>query len=105
MKKIAILSLMFVGVTITSCKKYLDVKPQQTFGNNLAVSTLQGLQTAVVGAFSQIQGGNLYGGGIIANSELMADYISPSTNIQTDFSLGQLYTHQFNAYNSAAGGM
>ena len=105
MKKIAILSLMFVVITITSCKKYLDVKPQQTFGNNLAVSTLQGLQTAVVGAFSQMQGGNLYGGGIIANSELMADYIAPSTNIQTDFSLGQLYTHQFNAYNSAAGGM
>ena len=105
MKKIAILSLMFVAVTITSCKKYLDVKPQQTFGNNLAVSTLQGLQTGVVGAFSQMQSGNLYGGGIIANSELVADYINPSTTIQVDFSLGQLYTHQFNAYNSAAGGM
>ena len=105
MKKIAILSLVFVALTISSCQKYLDVKPQQTFGNNLAVSTLQGLQTTVIGAFSQMQSGNLYGGGIIANSELMADYINPGANILSNFSSSQLYTHQFNAYNSNAGGM
>jgi tetratricopeptide (TPR) repeat protein len=105
MKKIGILSLMFVAVTITSCKKYLDVKPTQTFGDNLAVSTLQGLQTAVIGGFSQLQGADLYGGGIIANSELMADYIVPGVTIQSDFSLGQLSSHQMNIYNSSAKGM
>lgn len=105
MKKIGILSLMFVAMTITSCKKYLDIKPTQTFGDNLAVSTLQGLSTAVTGGFSQMQGGDLYGGGIIANSELLGDYLVPGVNISSDFSLGQLSSHQMNIYNSAAGGM
>lgn len=105
MKKIAILSMMFVMVTITSCKKYLDIQPVHTFGSNLAITSVTGLQQTTLGAFSQIQSGNLYGGGIILNSELMADYINPATAILTNFSLGQEYTHQLNIYNSSAGGM
>jgi len=106
MKKIAILLMMFVTVTITSCKKYLDIKPQFVVGDNLVVTSLEGLEGAVIGGFSQIQSGNLYGGGIIANSELLGDYIAPQgTSIQSDFSLGQMYLHQMNGYNSQAGGM
>ena len=106
MKKIGILIMMFVVITITSCKKYLDVKPQFIVGDNLVVTSLQGLEGVLIGAFSQIQSGNLYGGGIIANSELLADYIQPQgTSIQSEFSLGQIYQHQMNAYNSQAGGM
>jgi tetratricopeptide (TPR) repeat protein len=105
MRKIAILSMMCIAIGITSCKKYLDIKPQQTFGSNLAVTSVQGLQQTTVGAFSQIQSGNLYGGGIIANSELMADFINPNTPILTSFSYSQEYTHQLNIYNSNSSGM
>jgi hypothetical protein len=106
MKKIGILIMMLVLITITSCKKYLDIKPQFVVGDNLVVTSLQGLEGVLIGAFSQIQSGNVYGGGIIANSELLGDYILPQGNgVQTDFSLGQLYLHQMNGYNSAAGGM
>lgn len=105
MKKIAVLSIMFLAITFTSCKKYLDIQPIHTFGSNLAVTSLLGLQETTVGAFSQIQGGNLYGGGIILNSELLADYINPGTNILSNFSSSQEYTHQMNIYNSNAGGM
>ena len=105
MKKIGILAMIIVALTIGSCKKYLDVKPQQRFGSNLAVTSLQGLQQTVLGGFSQMQSGNLYGGGIISNSELLADYISPSTSVLTGFSSGQEYTHQMNIYNDNARGM
>lgn len=107
MKKIGILVILFGAMTITSCKKYLDIKPQQRFGSNLAVTSIQGLQQTVLGGFSQMQSGNLYGGGIISNSELLADYVnaSSSTAILTGFSTGQEYTHQMNIYNSNAGGM
>jgi len=96
---------MFVAVAISSCKKYLDIAPQQRFGSNLAVTSVQGLQQTTLGAFSQIQSSNLYGGGIIANSELMADFINPNTPVLTSFSNSQEYTHQLNIYNSNAGGM
>ena len=106
MKKIALLSMMFVMVTITSCKKYLDIQPEHTFGSNLAVTSVTGLQQTTLGAFGQMSSGNLYGGGIILNSELMADYMNTATtSIQANFSLGQEYTHQLNIYNSSAGGM
>jgi hypothetical protein len=105
MKKIIIVILAIVVLPIVSCKKYLDVKPEQTFGSNLAVTTLTGLQQTTVGAFNKIQSGNLYGGGIIKNSELLADFVNPNTPVLTDFSAGQEYTHQMNIYNSNAGGM
>jgi len=107
MKRIIILSMMFVAVAISSCKKYLDVQPQQTFGSNLAVTSVQGLQETTLGAYSQIQGGNLYGGGIIANSELMADFVFPAntTVVLSNLNTSQEYTHQFNIYNANAGGM
>ena len=108
MKRIVILMVMFVAVSISSCKKYLEVTPQFVLGDNLVVSNLDGLQTAVIGAFSQMASANLYGGGIIANSELLADYVATSPGssvVQSDFALGPMYLHQMNAYNSQAGGM
>jgi hypothetical protein len=105
MKKIVILSIMFVAVALSSCKKYLALQPEQTFGSNLAVTSVQGLQETTLGAFNQMQSGNLYGGGIIFNSEVMADFVNPSSNILSSFSTSQEYTHQLNIYNSNAGGM
>jgi hypothetical protein len=105
MKKIAILGLMFVAVTISSCKKYLDIQPVHTFGSNLAVTSVAGLQETTLGAFSQMESGNLYGGGIILNSEFMADFLNPATELRTGFSFSQEYSHQLNIYNSNATGM
>jgi hypothetical protein len=99
---------MFVAVTISSCKKYLEITPQFVLGDNLVVSNLNGLENAVTGAFSQMASANLYGGGIIANSELLADWVAQGPGIsaiQSDFALGPMYIHQMNAYNSQAGGM
>ena len=103
MKKIIILGLISMSVAFSSCKKYLDVEPKQTLADNLVVTNLQGLQTVETAAFNGLQSGDIYGGGIIANTELWADYIS--TNPISDFSLSQIRSHQFNVYNSQAGGL
>jgi len=105
MKRIIILSMIFTTLALGSCKKYLALQPEQRFGSNLAVTSVQGLQQTTLGAFSQIASGNLYGGGIIANSELMSDFVNPNSPVLTNFSLGQEYTHQLNIYNSSASGM
>ena len=104
MKKIIINSLCIAIITISSCSKFLDVQPKQTFGDNLAVSTLDGLSNATTGAFSKLQSGNLYGGGIIANSEWMADFLYHPNPI-SDFSLIQFTDHGLNSYNSQVNGM
>ena len=103
MKNILLIIAAFTAITFASCKKYLDIKPQFKFGDNLALSTLDGLSKTTTGAFDAIQSGNLYGGGIIANSELLADFIT--TDPISDYSLNQLRTHQMNGFNSQASGM
>lgn len=103
MKRIVIVSSILILLAASSCSKFLDVQPKQTFGENLAVSDIQGLNNTVIGAYSKLQSGNLYGGGIIANSELLADYVS--TDVISDYSLAQFRDHSLNPYNSQAGGM
>ena len=103
MKKIIINTLCIAIITISSCSKFLDVQPKQTFGDNLAVSTLDGLANTTTGAFSKLQSGNLYGGGIISNSEFMADFLN--TNAISDYSLVQFKSHGLNTYNSQVNGM
>ena len=103
MKKIIISTLCIAIIAISSCSKFLDVQPKQTFGDNLAVSTLDGLANTTTAAFSKLQSGNLYGGGIIGNSEFMADFLY--TNSISDYSLVQFKTHGLNTYNSQANGM
>jgi hypothetical protein len=103
MKRIVIVSSLLILLAASSCSKFLDVQPKQTFGENLAVSDIQGLSNTVIGAYSKLQSGNLYGGGIIANSELLADYVS--TDVISDYSLAQFRDHSINPYNSQAVGM
>jgi len=104
MKKLFLISICTAILAISSCDKYLDVKPKFVFGENLAISNLEGLSSAMVGAFSKLQSSNLYGGGIIAYSELWADFVYTQQPL-TDFSQGQFRNHSFNGYNAQAGGM
>lgn len=90
-------------LTVASCKKFLEVEPQFKFNDELATNTLDGCAKTVTGAFSQIQSGNLYGGGIIANSEYLADFVT--SDPISDFSLNQLRTRSMNPFNGEATGM
>ena len=100
--KIIIALFVFTALSITSCKKFLEITPQQQFTSTIATSSLDGLQKTTVGAFNQLQSGNLYGGGIIANSEFMADFINAGPI--SDYSLNQFRARQLDANNSQSGG-
>lgn len=104
MNKRLITALALVGVlTISSCKKFLEITPQETFTSEIATSSVDGLTKTVTGAFNQLQSGNLYGGGIVANSELLGDFVSADPI--ADYSLNQLRTRQMDANNSQSGGL
>lgn len=97
-------SFVFILFLFASCSKdFLSLDPEFKFPEELAITSLDGLSSTTTGAFNAIQSGNLYGGGLIANSELLADNIH--TDPISDFSLNQLRTHAMNSYNSQAGGL
>jgi hypothetical protein len=75
-KKLISILVLAAVMTAPSCKKFLQITPQETFTSEIATSSLDGLTKTVTGAFNKLQSGNLYGGGIIANSELLADFVT-----------------------------
>ena len=100
MKKSLLIIALFL---VFGCDKYLEVIPEYKLPAESATSHIDSLQKITVGAFNQLQSGNLYGGGLIANSELLSDnwYASPIS----DFSLNQLRTRDMNTYNGVANGL
>lgn len=101
--KIAYTTLLFLLLTVTSCKKFLAIDPKFKFPDTKALSSLNGLALTTTGAFHQLQSGNLYGGGMVANSELLADFVN--TDAISDFDLNQLKTHQISPVNGICTGM
>ncbi|MDX5422391.1 MAG: RagB/SusD family nutrient uptake outer membrane protein [Hymenobacteraceae bacterium] len=55
-----------------SCDDKLDIDPQQSIGADVALSTPNGVQTALIGAYERLQGGQLYGTNVNLISELLA---------------------------------
>ena len=100
MKKTILIIAIFL---FFGCDKYLEVIPEYKLPAEFATSHIDSLQKITVGAFNQLQSGNLYGGGLIANSELLSDNWNASPI--SDFSLNQLRTRDMNTYNGAANGL
>ncbi len=102
-KKIVKVLFVFGLLNIVACNKFLDVNPKFKFADTIALSSLNGLALTTTGAFHQLQSGNLYAGGIVANSELLADFVN--TDPISDFNLNQFRSHQLNSLNSQVSGM
>lgn len=98
-----ILASTAILICFASCEDFLTVEPEFKFVEDLAIGSLDGLEKTTTGAFNQLQSENLYGGGMTANSELLADHIQ--TEPVSDFSLSQLASRNMNAFNGQAGGM
>ena len=62
-----------VLISFFGCEKHLEIIPDYKFPSELATSNLDSLESITNGIFNQLQSGNLLGGGLIANSELLAD--------------------------------
>ena len=101
-KKIVAFTAVVILISAQSCKKFLEVTPQFEFTSATAIASLDGLQKTTTGAFNQLQSSSLYGGGIIAYSELLADFVTCLP--QNDYSLAQLRSRQMNSNNAEAAG-
>ena len=65
---------MIVAATFifTSCEKVLNFQGQMSLNSETALSSTQGLQTALIGAYDRLQSGDLYGGNIWSGGEILA---------------------------------
>ncbi|WP_207435842.1 RagB/SusD family nutrient uptake outer membrane protein [Sabulibacter ruber] len=66
---------LFLGTS--GCDQELDLSPQQSIDANEALRTSQGVESALIGAYSILQSGSLYGGDLNLTSELLGG--TPST--------------------------
>lgn len=73
MKKVIFLLISAVLVLTLSCQDNLDIEPQQAISTEVALSTEQGIKTALVGAYSLWGAVSRTSGNILLNSELLID--------------------------------
>jgi starch-binding outer membrane protein, SusD/RagB family len=99
MKKI---STIIAGIAILlltgSCEKYLDLEPQQSLDENVALSSDASVKTVMIGAYAVMRHWSIYGGCILRNSELLgaADEIAWQGTYNAP---REIYNHQIIAAN------
>jgi len=71
-------TIVVLGILLTACQKVLDVYPALQIYDEAALNTVQGLQTALIGAYDKLQSGYLYGGRIWVGGDMLADNVVKS---------------------------
>lgn len=79
MKRIKLLFLpLLAGAFLWSCTDSMDLQPQASISDDIALSTPGNVQTALVGGYSALAGANAYGGHYIFLTEI---YAAPANEI------------------------
>jgi tetratricopeptide (TPR) repeat protein len=87
---------------LASCDEKLDINPQQSISDEVALSTPKGVQTALIGAYERLQGGQLYGTNINLISELLGASGSELQWSGTFLGYRQLFTKNMDQDNTEA---
>ncbi|SHF35209.1 RagB/SusD family nutrient uptake outer membrane protein [Flavisolibacter ginsengisoli] len=78
--KAATLGVLMIGLVITSCKKdFLDLRPYDSIGSDVAISNVSDMKAALSGAYANLGSVNLYGRTIPLFADLLADNVYIST--------------------------
>jgi hypothetical protein len=101
MKKQSIFILaLFIGVVFTGCDDLLDLEPQASISDQIALSTPGNVQTAIIGGYQALGQANAYGGMYIYLTEV---YAASSTEMNwngTFIQPGEVYNKQILTTNS-----
>lgn len=71
-KQLRIILGLFLGLTMIGCEDLLNLDPQASISDEIALSTPSNVQTALVGAYGALGAGSTYGGSYIFLSEIFA---------------------------------
>jgi hypothetical protein len=82
MKKILIIGFTVFSVLFSSCKKQLELSPKDALNTNEALSTIEGVNSAILGMYSSMRSASYYG---------------RSLYVYGDLSTGDVYLSQTNS--------
>lgn len=91
------IQLILIAVSLTglfSCKKFLDIKPDQALINDSAMTTEKDLKAVLDGAYDGLQSASVAGGDVSAFSDLMADDFDVLPNRLGNFGTSEIYNGQ-----------
>jgi hypothetical protein len=91
---IKIISLFLVFTSLFSCKKFLDIKPEQQLINDSAMTTIKDLKAVLDGAYDGLQSSSVAGGDLTAFSDLMSDDFDVLPNKLGNFGTSEIYNGQ-----------
>ncbi len=66
----AVIVFFFIG-----CKKIIEKVPDTSISDQVALTTVEGLQAALIGTYSSLQNGDLYGGSIWTCGDMLANNV------------------------------
>ena len=91
---IKIIVLLLVVTSVFSCKKFLDIKPDQALINDSAMTTVKDLKAVLDGAYDGLQSSSVAGGDVTAFSDLMSDDFDVLPNRLGNFGTSEIYNGQ-----------
>lgn len=77
-KYISMFMLTVALIGFTSCKKIIEKTPEMYLSDQTALTTVEGLQAALIGTYNAMMNGDLYGGNIWACGDMIANNVKPS---------------------------
>ncbi|MCZ4243418.1 RagB/SusD family nutrient uptake outer membrane protein [Pedobacter punctiformis] len=82
MKKILIVSVMMVSVLLSSCTKQLDLNPKDALNTGDALSTIKGVNSAILGMYASMRSVNYYGRSLYIYGDLSGNdvYLSKANS-------------------------
>jgi len=80
MKKItiSIITLAAALIGFTSCKKIIEKTPEMYLSDQTALTSVEGLQAAIIGTYNALTNGDIYGGNAWACGDMIANNVKPS---------------------------
>ncbi|MEI6455121.1 MAG: RagB/SusD family nutrient uptake outer membrane protein [bacterium] len=73
---LALLAVALIG--FTSCKKVIEKTPEMYLSDQTALTTVEGLQAALIGTYNALMNGDLYGGNAWVCGDMIANNVKPS---------------------------
>ncbi len=91
---IKIFILFLISTSVFSCKKFLDIKPDQQLINDSAMTTIKDLKAVLDGAYDGLQSSSVAGGDVTAFGDLMSDDFEVLPNRLGNFGTSEIYNGQ-----------
>jgi len=91
MKKKIFISLLFLALISSSCKKILEVDQKMNIPNDQAITSVKDLKAVLMGAYDGLQSGNVLGGNMVVYADLLADDTKVDESRLTNFGTREIY--------------